>query len=106
MSVSVVCSPAAPRATVDFCTVTVDEAAQNVSTTPDLDAYPVQAEVRYYIAFELGGEEKGRSYEFGVSETGGHLFANYVFPEDGAWTVNLRKVSDDSSVATDEVTVS
>lgn len=105
MSVSVVCSPAAPRATIDFCTVLVDDAAQNVSTSPT-DTYPVQAEVRYYIAFELASVEKGRSYVFGVSEDGGHLFANYVFPEDGEWTVNLRKASDDTSVATDTVTVS
>ena len=72
-------------------------ADQNDTGAPVPDTYPVQAEKRYYLAFEKGGAEKGRSYVFGVSETGGHEFNGYVFPESGTFVVHLRDKTNDSS---------
>lgn len=106
MTVSVTVVPSAPRATIDHTHVTVDDADQNDITAYDTTSYPTSPELRYYLSFEEGGEEWGRSYVFGVGETGGHEFNNYIFPHDGSWTVHLRDESDDSSVANAAVTVS
>ena len=67
--------------------------------------YPASPELRYYITFELGGSELGRSYVFGP-DGGAHTFNNYIFPEAGSWTVRLNNAADDSSVTTLAVTVS
>lgn len=99
------CVPAAPVAVIDACKVLVDEAAQNTDTGYDEDNYPASPEMLYYLTFELGGDELGRSYIFGTNDEGTHEFYNYVFPEDGSWTVRLNNASDDSSVATASVTV-
>jgi hypothetical protein len=56
--------------------------------------YPASPEIRYYIAF-LDGDDVEQ-----------HTFNNYIFPYAGSWTVNLNKVSDDSTEATLAVTVS
>jgi hypothetical protein len=107
MAVSVTLDPVAPRATIDVVRVTVDDADQNTTTGYDVDVYPTSPEVRYYLTFEEGSVEYGRSYVFGVSESGGHEFNSYVFPHDGTWTVHLRNVADDSSVVdSGNVTVS
>lgn len=97
-------TPAAPVAVVDSCKVRVTDAIQNDGTY-DEDVYPSTPEMLYYLTFELGGDEFGRSYIFGTNDEGTHEFYNYVFPEDGSWTVRLNDASDDSSVATQAVTV-
>lgn len=91
--------PTSPRATIDFTKVTVDEAPQNTTTGYDEEEYPTSPELRYYLTFEEGSAEWGRSYVFSTSEDGEHVFNNYVFPHDGTWTVHLRTTADDSSVA-------
>jgi len=96
---TVTVTPASPRATIDACVVAVAGAAQNDTGAPDAGAYPVQAEKRYYLTFEEGSVEKGRSYVFGVDEDGDHEFVSYIFPDAGTWVVHLRDVADDSSVA-------
>jgi hypothetical protein len=107
MSVTVTVNPTAPDAAKDFCAVTVAGADQNDDTAYNANNYPASPEMRYYLTFEKSSVEYGRSYIFGVDETGGHLFMNYVFPEAGTWVVHLRDESDDSSVANSgNVTVS
>lgn len=92
-------------ATVSACRIDVTGAEQNDLTAYDADAYPTAPEIRYYITAEEGGVEKGRSHVF--SPNGGkHSYDNYIFPYAGSWTLHLRKVSDDSSVANLAVTVS
>lgn len=86
--------------------VHVDSATQNDDTAYDSALYPASPEIRYYLTFEKGGSELGRSYVFAVDENGDHDFMNYIFPSSGSWSVHLRKVSDDSSVANASVTVS
>ena len=92
-------------ATVSACRVDVSGADGNDLTAYDADAYPTSPEIRYYITTELGGEEKGRSHVF-APNGGAHQWFGYIFPESGSWTLHLRKVSDDSSVANLAVTVS
>jgi hypothetical protein len=98
--------PVAPVSKIDATKVTVAAALQNASGAPNPANYPVQAEKRYYLTFEKGGAELGRSYVFGVDEDGGHVFSSYVYPSSGSWTVRLKDSLDDSSVATVAVTVS
>lgn len=72
----------------------------------DTSKYPVQDETRYYLAYRESGAEWGRSQVFGVTPAGAFQIFNYIFPHAGSWTVSLRKVLDDSEVATASVTVS
>lgn len=105
---SLTCTPAAPVAVIDACKILVEDAVQNDDSAYDDEepiAYPASPEMLYYLTFELGGDELGRSYIFGTNDEGTHEFYNYVFPEDGSWTVRLNDASDDSSVATASVTV-
>lgn len=91
-------------ATVSACRIDVTGADQNDDTAYDPDLYPASPEIRYYVTAEVGGAEKGRSHVF--SPNGGkHSYDNYIFPSAGSWTLHLRKVSDDSSVANLAVTV-
>lgn len=88
----------------DACRVDVSGAETNDVSAFDAEAYPTAPEMRYYLTFEKGGNELGRSYVFGVNG-GAHQFNNYIFPEAGSWTVRLNDAADDSSVATLAVTV-
>ena len=105
-SVDIVPASGSVISTVSACRITVSGADQNDDSAYDTDNYPASPEMRYYLTFELASEEQGRSYVFGVSEDGEHIFNNYIFPEAGSWTVRLNDASDDSSVATKAVTVS
>jgi hypothetical protein len=63
-------------------------------------------ELRLYILADAPeGVDDGRSEVFAVSADGKHSWLNYIFPEAGSWTLRLKKVSDDSDVATLAVTV-
>ncbi len=108
MAAAVAITPASGSITaaVTACVVDVTGATQNDDTAYDTDNYPASPEIRYYLTFELGGDELGRSYTFGVNEDGNHSFMTYIFPEAGSWTVVLRDASDDSSVDDLSVTVS
>ena len=68
--------------------------------------YPTSPEIRYYLTFEKAGADTGKSQVFSPAADGTFEFNSYIFPEAGTWTVHLRKVSDDSSVANLSVTVS
>jgi hypothetical protein len=88
MAVTVVVGPTSPRATADFCTITVAGAVQN-----DTTAYTTAT----YLSIEKSSVVKGRSYVFAVDENGGHVFPNYVFPDAGTYVVHLRKSNGDAS---------
>lgn len=85
--------------------ITVTGAPVNTATGYNTSHYPASPAVTYYLAFEKGGTELGRSYVFGPDSDGIHVFNNYIFPSSGAWTVRLRKAADDSSVTTTALTV-
>jgi hypothetical protein len=94
-------TPESPVAIKDACRVDVTENDVNTGAS-DTDKYPVQDELRCYLAFTKGGVEYGRSYIFSGAS---HTFPNYHFPSDGAWTVALKDASDDGDIATQAVTV-
>jgi hypothetical protein len=77
----------------------------NDDTTFDAEHFPSMDEVRYYATYELDGTEMGRSHVFACNADGEYTLNNYIFPEAGSWTVEVRKVSDDSSVKSQAVTV-
>ena len=93
------------EATLSVCRVDVTGADQNSTSDFDSDEYPTSPEIVYYLLFDNPDGDDGKSYLFGVSETGSHQFNSYIFPNAGSWTVRLRDASDDSDVATLAVTV-
>jgi|SRR6185503_10272688 len=101
MAASITVTPASPVAVAEACRVDVADNETNTGAS-DTDNYPVQDELRCYLAFIKGGVEYGRSYVFsGVT----HSFNNYIFPSAGSWTVKLFDASDDSELASQAVTV-
>lgn len=105
-SVTIVPASGSVISTVSACMITVAGADQNDNTAYNTNVYPQSPELRYYLRFEKSSTEYGRSYVFGVDETGGHVFQDYIFPSSGSWTVRLRNAATDASIATRAVTVS
>ena len=100
MAASITVTPTSPTAAKSACRVDVAGNVTN-SGASDTANYPVQDELRCYLAFIKGGVEYGRSYVFsGVT----HSFNDYVFPSAGSWTVKLFDV-DDNELASQAVTV-
>ena len=78
------------------CRVDVTAAPANDTTAYNANAYPTSPEIRYYLDFVVGGVQQGKSYVFSPNPSdGSHTFNNYIFPSAGAWTVNLKKASND-----------
>lgn len=98
--------PAAPKAIVSACRVNVTAAPVNTTVGYDPTKYPTEPALLYYLSFEKAGADTGKSQVFQPAADGGFEFNSYIFPEAGSWTVHLRKVVDDSSVANLAVTVS
>lgn len=106
MAVTVTVTPASPTAARDFCKFDIAGLTLNDATTFNAANSPSEDEVRYYLTFEKGGEELGRSPVFACNHDGEWQFNNYMFPSSGSWSVKVKKVSDDSTVKTQAVTVS
>lgn len=74
------------------------ELDSNTLTGYDPDEFPSSPEVTYYFSAELAGQDDGRSQVF--APDGGHgYWDGWVPPAAGTWTIHVRKVADDSSVA-------
>jgi hypothetical protein len=113
-TLAIVPASGAITATKTVCRVTTAGAPDNTLTGYDgtIDntptgqhQYPASPVENYYIAFVLGGVEKGRSYVFNPGPDGAHVFNNYIFPVAGSWTVNLVRTRDSGTEATLAVTV-
>lgn len=105
MAIELTPSVEEPRATIDAVSIAVSGVSTNTGAS-DEDAYPVQEELRCYIAFiDEDDAEFGRSYVFAVGQDGTHDFNNFIFPSAGAWTMSLRAVSDDSVLKDQAITV-
>ena len=105
MAIELTPSVAEPVSKVDAVRVDITGVSTNTGAS-DPDNYPVQDELRCYLAFREGGDEHGRSYVFAVGQDGTHEFDNYIFPHDGAWTMSLRNAADDSVLKDQAITVS
>lgn len=58
-------------------------------------------EIRYYLSAECSGQDTAKSVVF----SGDFQWDGWIPPAAGSWTIHLRKVEDDSSVASLAVTV-
>jgi hypothetical protein len=106
VAITVTSTPAAPTAVRDACRIDIAGASENDAAAYDTGVYPTEPELKSYLAFLLGGVEKGRSYVFSVASDGTHSFANYVFPTAGSWTIELRRASNDAVLKSQAITVS
>lgn len=102
---SIAVTPASPIGVLSAVRVNVTAADTNDSGNEDLDAYPIDPEIQYYLLFDNPDGDDGKSYVFSPSQDGKHEFNDYVFPNAGSWVVRLKDASDDSEVATANVTV-
>lgn len=104
MTVAIAIDPAAPRATVDICSIAVSGADE--ARGPN----ETGGEFRYYLEAERpAGSDLARnlkSHEFNVSrEDGEHVWQTLIFDEPGAWSIKLKDASNDSTVATQALSV-
>lgn len=84
--------------------ITCTELPKNTATGYDPDNYPASPEVTYYYQAELAGQDNLRSQVF-APDGGSGEWQGLVFPVAGTWALKIRKVADDSQVATTNVTV-
>jgi len=97
--------PAAPDHAVDAVRVNITGASNNDASAHDEANYPADPEIRYHLQFENPAGDDGISQVLSVAQDGTAQFNNYIFPNAGAWNVNLVDLSDDSTAATVAVTV-
>jgi len=102
--VAIAVDPAAPRATIDICKVSVSGA--DYARGP----HKTGGEFRYYIEAERpSGSDIAKnlkSHVFDVSHGGLHDWLSVIFDEPGSWNLVLRDASNDSQVAAQALTVS
>jgi len=77
---------------------------KNTSTGYDADNYPASPELTYYFSGELAGQDDARSQVFSPDDGHGE-WQGWVPPVAGTWAIHIRKVSDDSSVASTNLVV-
>lgn len=108
MAIAVASNPASGSIihAVTACELSVSGASSNTLTGYNSSNYPASPQVTYYLSAEKTGSNSLRSPVFAVSSAGAFEWPDVIFPSAGAWTLHLRKVSDDSSVANTALTVS
>lgn len=104
-SPAVTCAPASPTSVLTACVIACSDVPANDHSAQDISKYPVDPQITYYFEATASGQDALKSHEF-APNGGAHQWFDVIFPAAGSWTVALRKVSDDSSVATASVTVS
>ena len=96
--------PAAPRAVLDVCTVSVS--AADWARDPDKTG----GEFRYYIEAERPAgsviQDNLKSHVFDVSHDGDHEWLSVIFDEPGSWSLVLRDAVGDGQVEAQALTVS
>jgi hypothetical protein len=86
--------------------VTVAGTAGTWTFVTDSQGRAMGAERRYYILVDApAGTLDAKSVIFAPSADGKFTWDDYIFPEDGAYTLRLRDAADDSDQATASVTV-
>jgi hypothetical protein len=99
MSVSITTNPDSPRAVTDAVMIAVAGAQEHVN------ADGTGGQLILYLSAEKSGEKPLVSERFVPSSDGDWLWQGVTFPVSGTWAVKVRKDSDDSQVATHNVTV-
>lgn len=93
-----------PIAKVTAVHISSTELPKNTSTGYDATKHPASPEVTYYFSAEKAGQDDLRSQVFAPDDGHGE-WQGLVFPASGVWAVHARKVADDSSAASINVTV-
>jgi len=97
-------SPPDIVATETVVFVSSTDLPKNTDTGYDEDNYPASPAVNYYFQADLAGQDSLRSQVFSPNDGHGE-WNDLIFPADGTWAVGVFDVSDDSQVATTNVTV-
>lgn len=95
-ALTIIPASGAITAVVTTCHIYVTDTAANAADG---------TEVTYRIRARKTGTDDLISHKFAPNFDGKHQWDDVTFPAAGAWTVTLRKASDDSQVATAAVTV-
>jgi len=86
--------------------VTVAGTAGTVTFVSDDDSLVAGTEKRYYILVDAPvGVDDARSVVFSPSADGKFTWDDYIFPEDGSYTIKVLDMADDELVASQAVTV-
>jgi len=86
--------------------VTVAGTAGTVTFVSDDDSLAAGTERRYYILVDAPvGVDDARSVVFSPSSDGKFTWDDYIFPEDGSYTIKVLDMADDELVASQAVTV-
>ena len=104
-------SSATPTAGKTAINLTVAAAPANTATGYNTSNYPASPAIVYYITVDkanvLAAATSLYSPRFTPdSVNGAYVWPSVVIPTSGAWTVNLRLNSDNSSVANSAITAS
>jgi hypothetical protein len=107
MSIEITATPPTGEviATVSAVRFDITGANDNDPTTFDEDNVPTEDPIPFRLVASKAGWDDLISHEFNVSADGEHTWDNVIFPDDGAWTVDLIDQRDDSTAATLAVTV-
>lgn len=92
-------------AVVTAVRVTCADVPNNTDTGYDPDNYPASPQVTYYFEFSKAGEDSLRSPVFSTNPDGSAEWNDVLIPAAGTWSLDVRKTSDDSSVANASVVV-
>lgn len=92
-------------AAVTVCKINATATDDNDATAYNINATPTMPELRYYFELSKSGTNSLISHRFAPSADGDHEWDSVIFPSAGAWTLDLKKASDNSVVATTAVTV-
>jgi len=102
---SVACSPTSPTALVDSVVLSCDDAPSNDDAAFDADEYPASPQLVYRMRLSKSGEDDLVSETFSTNAEGVHEWPGILFPVAGTWVLDLEDTSDDSVVATANITV-
>lgn len=106
MAITLAVTPSSGTGTKTAFRFDVTGLPANDTTSFDSTKSPVQPEIRYYFEFSEGGIPKGTSYQFAPDvSTGKHSWQGVIMPDPGTYTISLKKVSGNTTLASANFTV-
>lgn len=110
MTVAITASPTSPRAKKDATKITVSGQPSNSAAGYDPEIYPTEPEIVCYLKAQAPAGSTPAldlvTAPFSTNpESEAHQCLPIQFPVAGVWTLKLLKASDDSTLATQAITV-
>lgn len=107
MATTITPSTATPVAEKTAINLTVAGAPANTATGYNTANYPASPAIKYYISINKSGTNSLVSNVFTPdSVNGAYVWPSVTIPAAGTWTAQLRRVSDNVSVANATITAS